>query len=477
MRGDTVSSACAAGSSPRADADARRSGPRPDRPGERAIGLRAWACGDRRAGAGSDPSAAACRAAYLERLPRLLRRHAPPYPMPPPPPSSTGPPVGGSAGRSAPSGPGSCPGCDRPPPPGRPPAGPAQPSLPSVAPWPPPGGPQAPPVGQPQAPRASGPAPVRPRRAVLVPSGTRPPAYRCPCHRRAGAPCRRAPEDTRRPAGRQSCRGPGRTQLGCRRSPDRRRDRPARQSDWLDRICPYLLSEDGTYRSSQPDAGHRCTAQDPPATLAARVPGALLPLGATRPLRDVQGRPVGPLGRLRPGGHPGGAGALRALQAIGPVGPPGARSIERQQREPGSRLASPAHRGGHRHRGAGRARLPDRACCSAGAVGRARTGRQPVTGRDAVAIGRRRRPRQRPPFGPRPLRHRPRSGIAPASGPPAADGPRIEYEVQEDEALIAIAETFGTSRRGDPAGQSGHRRAASPTPSPATSSSCPSRRT
>ncbi len=39
------------------------------------------------------------------------------------------------------------------------------------------------------------------------------------------------------------------------------------QGDWLDRICPYLLSEDGSYRSTQPDEGHRCTAQDPPGTL------------------------------------------------------------------------------------------------------------------------------------------------------------------------------------------------------------------
>lgn len=39
------------------------------------------------------------------------------------------------------------------------------------------------------------------------------------------------------------------------------------EPDWLDQICPYLLSEDGTYRSSQPDPGHRCTAQDPPGPL------------------------------------------------------------------------------------------------------------------------------------------------------------------------------------------------------------------
>jgi hypothetical protein len=42
---------------------------------------------------------------------------------------------------------------------------------------------------------------------------------------------------------------------------------PTAAGDWLDRICPYLLSEDGTWRSTQPDADHRCTAQDPPGTL------------------------------------------------------------------------------------------------------------------------------------------------------------------------------------------------------------------
>ena len=39
------------------------------------------------------------------------------------------------------------------------------------------------------------------------------------------------------------------------------------EADWLDRICPYLLSEDGTYRSTEPDPDHRCMAQDPPGTL------------------------------------------------------------------------------------------------------------------------------------------------------------------------------------------------------------------
>jgi hypothetical protein len=44
-------------------------------------------------------------------------------------------------------------------------------------------------------------------------------------------------------------------------------EEPAQATDWLDRICPYLVSEDGGSRSSQPDERHRCTAQDPPATL------------------------------------------------------------------------------------------------------------------------------------------------------------------------------------------------------------------
>lgn len=42
---------------------------------------------------------------------------------------------------------------------------------------------------------------------------------------------------------------------------------PVVQSDWLATVCPYLTSEDGTYRAATPDEGHRCTAQDPAATL------------------------------------------------------------------------------------------------------------------------------------------------------------------------------------------------------------------
>jgi hypothetical protein len=41
----------------------------------------------------------------------------------------------------------------------------------------------------------------------------------------------------------------------------------AGDGDWLATICPYLASADGAYRSATADEGNRCTAQDPPATL------------------------------------------------------------------------------------------------------------------------------------------------------------------------------------------------------------------
>ncbi len=49
---------------------------------------------------------------------------------------------------------------------------------------------------------------------------------------------------------------------------------------------------------------------------------------------------------------------------------------------------------------------------------------------------------------PEPTAAQPTTGASPGpSDAPVIDGPRIEYEVQEGEALIAIAAAFGTSRR------------------------------
>ncbi len=42
---------------------------------------------------------------------------------------------------------------------------------------------------------------------------------------------------------------------------------PTVQGDWLASVCPYLASEDGSYRSAAPEEGHRCISVEPPATL------------------------------------------------------------------------------------------------------------------------------------------------------------------------------------------------------------------
>ena len=39
------------------------------------------------------------------------------------------------------------------------------------------------------------------------------------------------------------------------------------ERDWLSSVCPYLQSEDGSYHASEPDPAHRCAAQDPPGSL------------------------------------------------------------------------------------------------------------------------------------------------------------------------------------------------------------------
>ena len=210
---------------------------------------------------------------------------------------------------------------------------------------------------------------------------------------------------------------------------------------------------------------------------AARLPGALLPLRAARPLRDVQGGPVGPLRGAGPGRHPCRPGALRALQAVGPLGAPGAGAVQRQpaaHRGSGSRrplvigrvgVGRPGRRsscssclllgGGGESPGPGPARAPRRA-------GLAVTG-SPAPTHHRHRGGHRSRPRRRPGR---------RSGAA-AAGRRRRD--RIEYEVQEGEALIAIAETFGIDRGDILGANQGMADQQAATRSPVTSSSCPSR--
>ena len=201
----------------------------------------------------------------------------------------------------------------RAPPPGPPrPPGPTGPSGPPGGVYPPPPGgayapplagpPGAPPLPPPLPPPGHYPVPAPPPSRFAPPAvvpGYAPPPQSASADGEAPAPWDEGADDydtaarrrsksaatalggrTRRPRVRRR-HGPG--------SRPRRRWRPyppttphGRWQRWMSTIrsrslhrrptgstglCPYLLSEDGTSRSSQPDERHRCTAQDPPATL------------------------------------------------------------------------------------------------------------------------------------------------------------------------------------------------------------------
>lgn len=219
--------------------------------------------------------------------------------------------------------------------------------------------------------------------------------------------------------------------------------------DWLDRICPYLLSRDGSYRSSQPDTEHRCTAQDPPSTLplafqerfclserhvrcemfkvaqSARsaalgqegipadqvrtarfkpsvrsVPLALGPSSVARPARSGPPRPL-ILALLGVGGLAILVFVLAALLGGGGGGS-GAPDASSSPALPAATSTVP----------------PSAAVVTRAPATAATNTAQPAS---------------------------PATGAQATEPPPA--GMRIQYEVQADEALIAIAESFGTSRR------------------------------
>jgi hypothetical protein len=216
------------------------------------------------------------------------------------------------------------------------------------------------------------------------------------------------------------------------------------EADWLDRICPYLLSRDGTHRSSQPDIDHRCTAVDPPSSLPVafqerfclserhvRCEMYKVAQSARSAALDQQGIPADQVrtARFKP--------SVRSVPlALGPASGASPTS-ETGSRRPlviglvavgilvvGLILVAMLLGGGGKP-------APD-ASPTPIAVGSASPPASPVD-RPSVA------PSQ-------PAVSRAPSAV-PASGRPDAGGTRIEYEVQEGEALIAIAERFGTSRR------------------------------
>lgn len=150
-----------------------------------------------------------------------------------------------------------------------PPRMPAPPMMPGAAPsvptWGAPVPPAAPPPARDTQPPPPLPSATSPGAPIQEPAGDA-----TPSGAEEGAPGPEAPVD----AGADVDTGTDHIVASAQREPTTVAPRagtravaPVVQGDWLASVCPYLASEDGTYRSAAPDAGHRCIAVDPPATL------------------------------------------------------------------------------------------------------------------------------------------------------------------------------------------------------------------
>lgn len=217
------------------------------------------------------------------------------------------------------------------------------------------------------------------------------------------------------------------------------------EADWLDRICPYLMSENGTYRSAEPDLGHRCTAQDPPGTLplAFQERFCLTERHVRCEMyKDAQSARSAALERE----------GIPAAQLQSARFRPSVRSVP---------LAVGPSRGGGAERGSSR-RPAILAAIGIGVVaivvfflvltlgGSAGPGVGP-DGSPSPAVASSPSPGPATVSTPSPgptLEGTPAPSSEPAASQPPAAGVRlIEYEVQEGEALVRIAETFGVNRR------------------------------
>jgi hypothetical protein len=220
------------------------------------------------------------------------------------------------------------------------------------------------------------------------------------------------------------------------------------EPDWLDRICPYLLSEDGTYRSAEPDPGHRCTAQDPPGTLPLAFQERFClterhvrcemykdAQSARSAALQREGIPAEQLqsARFRP--------SVRSVPlAVGPARGGGAGNGPSRQTAiliaGGIALAAivifivALALGGSGGPGVGPDDSPSPAAASSPS---------PAPTAQATATP---RPTPEGTAGPSPG-----PAGSPVSQPPAGGARLIEYEVQEGEALVRIADTFGVNRR------------------------------
>lgn len=209
------------------------------------------------------------------------------------------------------------------------------------------------------------------------------------------------------------------------------------EGDWLSSICPYLRSEDGSYGSGQADAGHRCAAQDPPGSLplafqeryclterhprcemykyaqeaagAGPVPAAKLTGATTGSKRAAVSLALGSAG--------GDTSRRPALAIAGGIG--GVVLIVLIVLVMGSCFGGPAGPG-----------LTDDASFAPQASGEATPAPQATRAPQAT-----------------PAPEATDGAPADATEPPQTAQFRILYQVQEGEALLKIAETFGVTRR------------------------------
>jgi hypothetical protein len=210
------------------------------------------------------------------------------------------------------------------------------------------------------------------------------------------------------------------------------------ERDWLSTICPYLQSEDGSYRSSSPHPGHRCAAQDPPGSL---------PLAFQERFCLTDRHPRCEMYKYAQ--EMAGSGPVPAGQAPGSPARPTTRSVSlalgtaagATARRP-ALLAAAGMAGvilivllvlfmGSCSGGAG---MPDGSGDPSGAPGAtAEPSRAPE-------------PNASPPSETGPTPEATVGGSVDATEPPQ-DAQLVLYEVQEDEALRKIADAFGVTRR------------------------------
>ncbi len=211
------------------------------------------------------------------------------------------------------------------------------------------------------------------------------------------------------------------------------------EEDWLSSICPYLQSEDGAYRLNQPDHSHRCAAQDPP---------GVLPLAFQERFCLTDRYPRCEMYKYAQEVAATGAVPEEPLFGTTSVSAGGAASMTaRSAASSSSRrpaLIAAAGIGGAIILVVVVALLLG--SCSGGSGTPGASSDATSVPQESSALGKptsRPIPTATPSLGP---------SIAPggsgdATAPPVTGGSVILYQVQEGEALVKIAEAFGTSRR------------------------------